>query len=595
MCRQVSERRDAGALMPRLGRRAVLRAGAGAAAGFFLGGSAPSTRAMPLRQEANTIRGGRWIEAEEAGLAQQAEPGAFITFATEYPFQAIAPSWSGEGDPDAIVEVLWSPDGVTWSEPLWIGRAGHNGRPDRAGRHIGALVATPGGTFLQYRTYDGDGNLASLPGFELDYIDAAAGPTLEQVAEPATAPAFAKPPVISRVGWGADESLRYDKKGNEIWPLEYQAVEHVIIHHADTANFNDPVLEMRSIYYFHTITRGWGDIGYNYLVDFLGNVYEGRIGGETAVGGHAEGYNTGSCGICLMGRFFDADITPEMHNAIVWITAWAARDLDPVGSAAFHDIPSLPTICGHRDVNNTTCPGDEFYAHLETIRGEVRRVIKGRDDPSPPPPEWYPGMRVVTIKEGNSLREGPGLDFDVVANVAVGERLIILQGPTTNDRIIWYKVQGASLSGWIAGNLLRPDPGASASGTPPDAASPSPPMDDAAPGSGDGGATPVTDLPPEEAAVGGGDEREDRRNRGRKRRQEAWLDFAPGDAVVVIDGPLNLREAPGLSAAILATLPLGEVESVMAGPVDADGLVWYQVVTPSDAAGWCDGSSLDRP
>ena len=59
-------------------------------------------------------------------------------------------------------------------------------------------------------------------------------------------------------------------------------VEHVIIHHADTANFNDPVLEMRSIYYFHAITRGWGDIAYNYLIDFMGNVYEGRVGGEGA-------------------------------------------------------------------------------------------------------------------------------------------------------------------------------------------------------------------------------------------------------------------------------------------------------------------------
>ena len=117
----------------------------------------------------------------------------------------------------------------------------------------------------------------------------------------------------------------------------------MIIHHADTANFNDPVLEMRSIYYFHAITRGWGDIAYNYLVDFMGNVYEGRVGGEDAVGCHAEGYNAGSCGICLMGRFFEDATTPEMHNAIVWISSWAARNLDPAGDAPFHDIPSLPT------------------------------------------------------------------------------------------------------------------------------------------------------------------------------------------------------------------------------------------------------------
>jgi uncharacterized protein YgiM (DUF1202 family) len=205
-------------------------------------------------------------------------------------------------------------------------------------------------------------------------------------------------------------------------------------------------------------------------------------------------------------------------------------------------------------------------------------------------------MRVVTMKDGNSLREGPGLDFDVVANVAAGERLVILQGPTTNDRIIWYKVQGSSLSGWIAGNLLRPDPGASAAGTPAGGAPASPPPeDDARPPADDGsGATPVGDAPPEGEAVGGGDERGDRRDRGKKRRQEAWLDFAPGEAVVVLDGPLNLRAEPGLAAAVLATLPTGEVETVVAGPVDADGLAWYQIVTAQSVAGWCDGSYLDR-
>src|SRR5215204_1286545 len=175
-------------------------------------------------------------------------------------FYAVAPSWSGEGDPGGSVELLWSVDGVTWSEPIWIGRASHNGRPDRDGRTIGSLVSTPGGTFLQYRTYDSAGNFVPLPGFEIDYIDATAGPSLEQIANPALTPAFSPPPLITRAAWGADESLRFGKGGEERFPVEYQPVEHVIIHHADTANFNDPVLEMRSIYYFHVVTRGWGDI-----------------------------------------------------------------------------------------------------------------------------------------------------------------------------------------------------------------------------------------------------------------------------------------------------------------------------------------------
>ncbi|MFN8677879.1 MAG: SH3 domain-containing protein [Thermomicrobiales bacterium] len=604
MCRSAGSKVRAAAMSARLGRRDVLRVGFGAAVGTLAAGRAAlspvggvgepvaTARAAPLAQAGGFIQGGRWSEDANFGLAQRADPAAYISFATDFPFDAVAPSWSGEGDPNAVVEVLWSPDGVTWSDPVWIGRAGHGGPPDRDGRTIGELTATPRGTFLQYRTYDGAGNVATLPGFELDYIDASAGATLEQVADPATTPVFAMPPVISRAGWGADESLRFDKNGREIFPVEYQAVEHVIIHHADTANFNDPVLEMRSIYYFHAITRGWGDIAYNYLVDFMGNVYEGRVGGENAVGCHAEGYNYGSAGICLMGRFFDNDITPEMHNAIVWIASWAGRNLDPTISTPFHDIPELPTICGHRDVNNTTCPGEDFYVSIPTVRTEIRRVIRGRDDPAPPPPQWLSGMRVVTNADGVALRAGPGTEFDKVANVTVGERLMVVEGPTTNEDSIWYQVQGPSLTGWIAGNLLSPDPNPDAPWPTPEPTAvdsvSSPPAAAAEP-------TPVpAQEPPADAAVGGGDEDERDRDGGRRRRerrQDAWL-LTPGAPAVVAAASLNLRSEPGLWASVVAELPEGHALTIASEAVDADGIFWYQVVTQDGLAGWCDGDYL---
>jgi uncharacterized protein YgiM (DUF1202 family) len=489
---------------------------------------------------------------------------------------------------------------VTWSEPIWIGRASHNGRPDRDGRIIGSLVSTPGATFLQYRTYDSAGNFAPLPGFEIDYIDATAGPSLEQIANPALTPVFSPPPLITRAAWGADESLRFGKGGEERFPVEYQPVEHVIIHHADTANFNDPVLEMRSIYYFHAVTRGWGDIAYNYLVDFMGNVYEGRVGGEGAVGCHAEGYNAGSCGICLMGRFFDDAATPEMHNAIVWISSWAARSLDPTGGAPFHDIGNLPTICGHRDVNNTTCPGDEFYMQLDTVRTEARRVIRGRDDPEPPPPQWHPGMRVLTNAEGASLRTGPGIDFDVATKVAFGEPLLVLQGPTTNDSTIWYEVQGVSLTGWVAGNLLTPDPDpvpldplpteTPVTVAPPDTATPVPTGEGAPPVE-----EPVSEAEPVEAPVENGetgDVQDGGDTEDTEQLQETWPVFAAGTATIVASGPLNLHVEPALWSAVVTALPAGYMATVIAGPVEGEGIAWYQVSTPEGVEGWCDGSYL---
>ncbi|MCA9879804.1 MAG: N-acetylmuramoyl-L-alanine amidase, partial [Thermomicrobiales bacterium] len=566
MCRSASSKVRAAAMSARLGRRDVLRFGAGAAMGAIAGGRvelgpaslpARSASAAPLAQAGGFIQGGRWSEVANFGLAQRADPAAYISFAADFPFDAVAPSWSGEGDPGAVVEILWSQDGVAWSDPVWITRAGHDGPPDRDGRVIGELTPTPGGLFLQYRTYDGAGNVATLPGFELDYIDASAGATLAQVADPATSPVFAMPPIITRAGWAADESLRFDKNGREIFPVTYQAVEHVIIHHADTANFNDPVLEMRSIYYFHAITRGWGDIAYNYLVDFMGNVYEGRVGGENAVGCHAEGYNAGSAGICLMGRFFDNGITPEMHNAIVWIASWAGRNLDPTVSAPFKDIPDLPTICGHRDVNNTSCPGEDFYVSIPTVRTEVRRVIRGRDDPAPPPAQWPAGTRVITNADGVILRAGPSADFDRVSNVVLGERLMVIEGPTTNDGDIWYHVQGVSLTGWIAGHLLSPDPNPDEPWPTPVPTQPPAPVDSGA-SPDTGAATPVEEPPPGAAVGGEVDQERERRGgrRSRERRQDAWL-LEPGAAAVVAADSLNLRSQPGLWADVVAELPAG--------------------------------------
>jgi hypothetical protein len=235
------------------------------------------------------------------------------------------------------------------------------------------------------------------------------------------------------------------------------------------------------------------------------------------------------------------------------------------------------------------------------VRSEARRVIKGRDDPQPPPPEWYPGMRVLTNADGVSLRAGPGTDFDVAAKVAIGEPLLVLQGPATNDSTIWYEVQGVSLTGWIAGNLLSPDPNPAPleplpTEAPAAAASPDtgtlPPEQGAVPveesvAEGDLGDAAVENGATSGEQVGGSDVDEE--------GQEAWPIFAAGTTTSVSEGPLNLHVQPGLSATILTALPAGYTAIVSAGPVEGEGIAWYQVVTPEGVAGWCDGSFLQSP
>lgn len=442
----------------RLDRRSVLKA----AAGYPLGAAAVSVLGRPrpaAAQGAGLTLAGEWVEAEELGLTIPDGIGSEgvpwpVSFQADFAFQGIAPHWDSVEIPGAGIELSLSTDGVAWTEPVWVMESSDGGPPDRQGRRFGRMVPANWASFVRYRTFNSQGDEASLPGLTFSYFDASNGPTMLEAAQPALTPSLAQPPIISRAAWGADEGLRFDGQGQEIWPVEYQAVEHVVVHHTDTTNFEDPVLGLRLIYYYHAVTRGWGDLGYNYVVDFMGNVYEGRVGGEAAVGGHAFQYNWGSAGIATMGRYFDEPMTPEMRSGLTWITAWACRSLDPLATPPFQDISSLPTICAHRDVNATSCPGDAMYDDVRVLREGVRDVLAGTVAPPPPSSGFQPGDLVVTSAEGGNLRDMPTTEGNVLATVAIGDVLTIQDGPATNDGYVWYQVQGATLTGWIAADLL---------------------------------------------------------------------------------------------------------------------------------------------
>jgi hypothetical protein len=456
-----------------LDRRTVLKASAGyplgVAAASVLGRSRPAVAA----QAGGATIAGEWVEAEHLGLPPgvggegSPEP---IAFQADFAFQGIAPHWDSAEPPGAGIELSLSSDGVSWTEPVWVVESSDGGPPDREGRRFGRMVPANWALYVRYRTFNVAGNPAILPGLSFSYFDASNGPTLLETAQPALAPSAEWPPIISRAAWGADEALRFDAQGKEIWPVEYETVQHAIIHHTDTTNFEDPVLGLRLIYYYHAVTRGWGDIGYNYLVDFMGNIYEGRVGGEAAVGGHAFQYNWGSAGIATMGRFFSEPVTPEMRAGLTWITAWACRGLDPLAAPPFHEIPSVPTICAHRDVNYTSCPGDALYGEVQALRESVRAVLAGEAvAAAPPAPGFFPGDLVVTTADGANLRDMPTIEANVLATVARDEVLTIQDGPTTNDGFVWYQVQGATLTGWISADLLAYGGGAPpvAEGNPP--------------------------------------------------------------------------------------------------------------------------------
>jgi hypothetical protein len=246
--------------------------------------------------------------------------------------------------------------------------------------------------------------------------------------------------IISRADWGADESLRYftedrpdpqlikldddfytqysdelkivktvatDSNGQKLtWPLQYPAkVSKFIIHHtATTTNLDDPEKAIRDIYYWQAISKGWGDIGYNYLIDQQGNIYEGRYGGDGVVGAHAGPGNVGSIGIAILGNYQNDQVPDAVVKSLTALIKMKAAKfgIDPAGTSKFRG-EDLPNVIGHRDVMKTACPGDNLYALLPAIRLAAKGDFK---------PKIVDKRRLVVGKENDydySLQKTPDI------------------------------------------------------------------------------------------------------------------------------------------------------------------------------------------
>jgi len=305
------------------------------------------------------------LELEE-GRAQGSYTSPVLT--APLSFIGLALLWHADVPTGALLsfELRTSADGVVWSTWRALAEA-----EDRAGTN--APYATDllfgVGRLVQYRVTMrltvGDGSPV-LQNVRIVCIDSRAGPTAEELAAARRLATTDRPYVIPRSGWGADEALM-------TWPPEYRAIRAVVIHHTVTGDGGvDPAAVVRAIYYYHGIVRGWGDIGYNYLVDHLGNIYEGRAGGVGVVGGHALAYNWGSIGMALIGDYQENDVPAAMLAALTTFLAWQCRDhfIHPTQERFFID-RVLPEIMGHRDCASTLCPGDRAYALLPTIRAQT--------------------------------------------------------------------------------------------------------------------------------------------------------------------------------------------------------------------------------
>ena len=197
------------------------------------------------------------------------------------------------------------------------------------------------------------------------------------------------PAITPRAGWSADEHIR------RAAPRYAPALRMAIIHHTAGSNSYSRVQSaaiVRGIELYHVEANGWNDIGYNFLVDRYGQVFEGRYGGMTrnVIGAHSEGFNTGSVGIAVIGNFSSAALPKAAEDALVRLLAWRldVAHVEPLssltwvsyGNARFHlGAPVfLHAVSGHRDTGFTECPGQGIYTKLAEIaaRAEILGLPK---------------------------------------------------------------------------------------------------------------------------------------------------------------------------------------------------------------------------
>ena len=299
------------------------------------------------------------------------------------PFNAVVPQWTTDL-PHLELMVRTGTADDQWQE--WVTLHSHNDwdTTPTDNHFIGEMISVPAPDsthqFIQFAIHTE--NPGTIQHLRLTFIDSTSGPTFDEMVSRQTTlnatenqmmDSYPKPFVISREAWCEDPACDYSEG------LTYSPTTHLIVHHtkSDNAVPNWPD-HLRAIWNFHTFGLGWGDIGYNYLIDPHGNIYEGHLGGDDVAGIHANAANTGSMGIALLGDFEFVNPSDPMLNSAIELLAWKAdqRDINVYESA--RTLPNiawgLPTLMGHRDVYGgfgTGCPGVAAHTLLPWLRDEV--------------------------------------------------------------------------------------------------------------------------------------------------------------------------------------------------------------------------------
>ena len=299
-------------------------------------------------------------------------------------------------------------DGKQWTE--WVEVDNDDRKDGTAGTHSG-LVLTSNAKQVQYRfVLSGNGQEVAVSNAQITYIDSTRGPDPTKPSKLSGLFGKAKatasgPRVLSRAEWGSPDpngtllqsNPYYCGKYVDDWAPHYmKPLNRVMIHHTVTAgNSAGSAAEVRGIWQYHTCSEGWGDIGYNYLVDKAGWVFQGRYfdpsrtatDGEV-VGGHTYSFNDSSIGIAALGNFSTQGATGPLMNSIAHIAGFKLAPYYQGPSSSYVDEGISPQTAaesgtparggkwqyrlgGHRDYLATACPGNNLYSAMGYIRSQA--------------------------------------------------------------------------------------------------------------------------------------------------------------------------------------------------------------------------------
>ncbi|MGH9157004.1 MAG: RICIN domain-containing protein [Acidimicrobiales bacterium] len=360
------------------------------------------------------------------------KPGYFKSVDTGLPTELVGFEWKSRKPGAVEVRVK---QGTAWGGWTRVDGVPEEG-PDRGSKEL-KLKTTAGPLWvgkdkrrIEVRVVQGE-----LDGLKLHAIrseNAPAAPGLRPAA--AAVPAGA---IIGRAEWDADESFRKLGPGCTGRPEYAASLRMAVVHHTATANTygrEESAAVVRAIYYFHTQTNGWCDIGYNFLVDRFGQVFEGRAGGldRPVVAAHASGFNYASTGVAVLGSYSTAELPSPAEASVRRVLAWklALHGVDPDGRLEIAG-RTVPTIVGHGELGSTTCPGTKISARLPAIRAAAKVANR---------PEL-----VVSVPSGKGVDLKGGLLVDGTA---------VVQAPIT----------GSATQRWLA--VALPRPGADPAGGP---------------------------------------------------------------------------------------------------------------------------------